>query len=130
FGTNDNLNRSRCPSLFSAEPSGNNRQRDIPGYLHMRRNFFLQLLPDMEEVYYNGSTSDEDERAIFITQQNGTLNTGEDSPKAGGLENEGNALGGLLRQPNWRNLEEAGRLITVGGNGAGSLKRKSKKIKL
>ena len=55
----------------------------------MRRNFFLQLLPDMEEVYYNGSTSDEDERAIFITQQNGTLNTGEDSPKAGGLENEG-----------------------------------------
>ena len=75
--------------LFSAEPSGNNRQRDIPGYLHMRRNFFLQLLPDMEEVYYNGSTSDEDERAIFITQQNGTLNTGEDSPKAGGLENEG-----------------------------------------
>ena len=65
FGTNDNLNRSLCPSLFSAEPSGNNRQRDIPGYLHMRRNFFLQLLPDMEEVYYNGSTSDEDERAIF-----------------------------------------------------------------
>ncbi|CAH3177725.1 unnamed protein product [Porites lobata] len=54
----------------------------------MQRNFFLQLLPDMEEVYYNGSTSDEDERAIFITQQNGTLNTGEDSPKAGGLENE------------------------------------------
>ena len=48
----------------------------------MRRNFFLQLLPDMEEVYYNGSTSDEDERAIFKTQQNGTLNTGEDSPKA------------------------------------------------
>ena len=43
----------------------------------MRRNFFLQLL------------SDEDERAIFITQQNETLNTGEDSPKAGGLENEG-----------------------------------------
>ena len=39
------------------------------------------------------------------------------------------ALEGLLRQPNWRNLEEAGRLITVGGNGAGSLKRKSKKIK-
>ena len=91
LGTNDNLNRSLCPCLFSAEPSGNNRQRDIPGYLHMRRNFFLQLLPDMEEVhvYYNGSTSDEDERAIFITQQNGTLNTGEDSPKAGGLENEG-----------------------------------------
>ena len=83
------MNRSLCPSLFSAEPSGNNRQRDIPGYLHMRRNFFLQLLPDMEEVYYNGSTSDEDERAIFITQQNGTLNTGEDSPKAGGFKNEG-----------------------------------------
>ena len=83
------MNRSLCPSLFSAEPSGNNRQRDIQGYLHMRRNFFLQLLPDMEEVYYNGSTSDENERAIFKTQQNGTLNTGEDSPKAGGLENEG-----------------------------------------
>ena len=32
------------------------------------------------------------------------------------------ALGGLLRQPNWRNLEEAGRLITVGGNGAGSFR--------
>ena len=31
------------------------------------------------------------------------------------------ALGSLLREPNWRNLEEAGRLITVGGNGAGSL---------
>ena len=30
----------------------------------MRRNFLLQLLPDMEEVYDNGSTSDEDERAI------------------------------------------------------------------
>ena len=45
----------------------------------MRRRFLLQLLPDMEEVYDNGSTSDEDERAIFITQQNGTLNTGEDS---------------------------------------------------
>ena len=89
FGTNYNLNRSLCPSLFSAEPSGNNRQRDIPGYLHMRRNFFLQLLPDMEEVYYNGSTSDKDERAIFITQQNGTLNTGKDSSKADGLENEG-----------------------------------------
>ena len=56
----------------------------------MQRNFFLQLLPDMEEVYDNGSTSDEDKRAIFITQQNGTLNlTGEDSPKAGGFENEG-----------------------------------------
>ena len=40
------------------------------------------------------------------------------------------ALGDLLRQPNWRNLEEAERLITVEGNGAGSLKRKSKKIKL
>ena len=33
-----------------------------------------------------------------------------------------NALGSLLREPNWRNLEEAGRLITVGVNGAGSLK--------
>ena len=54
----------------------------------MRRNFLLQLLPDMEEVYDNGSTSDEDERAIFITQQNGTLNTGEDSSKGGGLEDE------------------------------------------
>ena len=43
----------------------------------------------MEEVYDNGSTSDEDERAIFVTQQNGTLNTGEDSSKAGGLEDEG-----------------------------------------
>ena len=31
------------------------------------------------------------------------------------------ALGSLLRVPNWRNLEEAGRLITVGENGAGSL---------
>ena len=31
------------------------------------------------------------------------------------------ALGSLLREPNWRNLEEAGRLITVGENGAGSL---------
>ena len=31
------------------------------------------------------------------------------------------ALGRLLREPNWRNLEEAGRLITVGENGAGSL---------
>ena len=58
-------------------------------YLHMRRNFLLRLLPDMEEVYYNGSTSDEDERAIFVTQQNGTLNTGEDSSKAGSLEDEG-----------------------------------------
>ena len=84
FGTNDNLNRSLCPCLFSAEPSGNNRQRDIPGYLHMRRNFLLQLLPDMEEVYDDGSTSDEDERAILITQQHGTLNTGEDSSKADG----------------------------------------------
>ena len=55
--------------MFSAEPSGNNRQRDIPGYLHMRRNFLLQLLPDMEEVYDNGSTSDEDERAIFIKEE-------------------------------------------------------------
>ena len=43
----------------------------------------------MEEVYDNGSTSDEDERAIFVTQQNGTLNTGKDSSKAGGLEDEG-----------------------------------------
>ena len=43
----------------------------------------------MEEVYDNGSTSDEDEQPIFITQQNGTLNTGKDSPKAGGLEDEG-----------------------------------------
>ena len=33
-----------------------------------------------------------------------------------------NALGSLLREPNWRNLEEAGRLITVGVYGAGSLK--------
>ena len=32
-----------------------------------------------------------------------------------------NALGSLLRKPNWRNLEEPGRLTTVGGNGAGSL---------
>ena len=31
------------------------------------------------------------------------------------------ALGSLLRQPNWRNLEEAGRLITVGVNSVGSL---------
>ena len=31
------------------------------------------------------------------------------------------ALGSLLREPNWRNMEEAGRLITVGENGAGSL---------
>ena len=75
--------------MFSTEPSGSNRQQDIPVYLHMRRNFLLQLLPDMEEVYDNGSTSDEDERAIFITQQNGTLNTGEDSSKGGGLEDEG-----------------------------------------
>ena len=75
--------------MFSAEPSGNNGQRDIPGYLHVRRNVLLQLLPDMEEVYDNGSTSDEDERAIFITQQNGTLNTGEDPSKAGGLEEGG-----------------------------------------
>ena len=89
FGTNDNLNRSLCPCLFSAEPSGNNKQRDIPRYLHMRRSFLLQLLPDMEEVYDDGSTSDEDERAIFITQQHGTLNTGEDSSKAGGLEDKG-----------------------------------------
>ena len=55
----------------------------------MRRNFLLLLLADMEEVYEDGSTSDEDERAIFITQQNGTLNTGKDSSKAGGLEDEG-----------------------------------------
>ena len=55
----------------------------------MRRNFLLQLLPDMEEVYDNGSISEEDERPIFITQQNGTLNTGEDSSKGGGLEDEG-----------------------------------------
>ena len=55
----------------------------------MQRNFLLQLLPDMEGVYDNGSFSNEDERAIFITQQNGTLNTGEDSSKAGGLEDEG-----------------------------------------
>ena len=75
--------------MFSAEPSGNNRQRDILGYLHMQRNFLLQLLPDMEEVYDNGSTSDENERAIFITQQNGTLNTSEDLSKTGGLEDEG-----------------------------------------
>ena len=54
----------------------------------MRRNVLLQLLPHMAEVYNNGSTSDEDERAIFITQQNGTLNTGKDSSKAGGLEDE------------------------------------------
>ena len=31
------------------------------------------------------------------------------------------SLGSLLRGPNWRNLEEAGRLITVRGNGVGSL---------
>ena len=43
----------------------------------------------MEEVYDDGSTSDEDERAIFIAQQHGILNTGEDSSKAGGLEDEG-----------------------------------------
>ena len=43
----------------------------------------------MEEVYDNGSTSDEFERAIFVTQQNGTLNTVEDSSKAGSLEDEG-----------------------------------------
>ena len=55
----------------------------------MRRNVLLQLLPDMEEVYDDGSTSDEDERAIFIAQQHGILNTGEDSSKAGGLEDEG-----------------------------------------
>ena len=54
----------------------------------MQRNVLLQLLPDMEEVHDNGSTSDEDERAIFITQQNGTLNIGEDPSKAGGLEDE------------------------------------------
>ena len=55
----------------------------------MQRNFLLQLLPDMEKVHDNGSTSDEDEWAIFITQQNGTINTGEDSSKAGGLKDEG-----------------------------------------
>ena len=49
----------------------------------------LQLLPDMEEVYDNDSTSDEDERAIFITHQNRILKTGEDSSEAGGLEDEG-----------------------------------------
>ncbi|KAK2546818.1 hypothetical protein P5673_033460 [Acropora cervicornis] len=55
----------------------------------MGRNFLLQLLPDMEEVYDdNGTTSDENERAIFITQQHGTLNTDEDSSKAGGLEDK------------------------------------------
>ena len=45
----------------------------------------------MEGVYANSSTSDEDERAVYITQQNGTvtLNTGESSVKAGGLENYG-----------------------------------------
>ena len=43
----------------------------------MRQNFLFQLLPDTEEVYDNDSTSEEDERAIFITQQNGTLNTGK-----------------------------------------------------
>ena len=32
-----------------------------------------------------------------------------------------NALGILIREPNWRNFEEAGRLIKVGGNGVGSL---------
>ena len=31
----------------------------------------------------------ENERAIFITQQNGTLKTGEDSSKAAGLKDEG-----------------------------------------
>ena len=31
------------------------------------------------------------------------------------------ALGSVLREPNWWNLEEAERLIIVGGNGAGSL---------
>ena len=60
----------------------------MPVNLHMRRNFLFQLLPDMK-VYDNGYTQDEDERAIFITQQNGTLNTGGDSSKAGGLEDEG-----------------------------------------
>ena len=55
----------------------------------MRRNFLLPLLPDMEEVYDNDAISDENERAIFITQQHGTLNTDEDSSKAGGLEDEG-----------------------------------------
>ena len=47
------------------------------GYLHMRQNFLFQLLPDTEEVYDNDSTSEEDERAIFITQQNGTRNAGK-----------------------------------------------------
>ena len=42
-----------------------------------------------QEVYDNYSKSDKDERAIFITQQNETLNTGEDPSKAGGLEDEG-----------------------------------------
>ena len=45
----------------------------------------LQLLPGMEDEYGNGSASDEDERVIFITQQNGTLNTDDDLSKAGGL---------------------------------------------
>ena len=43
----------------------------------------------MKEVYDDGFTSDEDEEASFRTQQNRTRNTGEHSPKAGGLENEG-----------------------------------------
>lgn len=76
----------------------------------------------MEEVYDDGSTSDEDERAIFITQQHGTLNTGEDSSKAGGLEDEDERFRKPVTTTEFRrNLEEAGRLITVGGNGAGSL---------
>ena len=55
----------------------------------MRRNFLLLLLRDIEEVYDNGSTSGEDERVIFATRQNGTLKTGKDSSRAGGLEDEG-----------------------------------------
>ena len=55
----------------------------------MRRNLLVHLLPAMKEEYGNGPTSDENERAIFITQQNGTLNTSEDLSKTGGLEDEG-----------------------------------------
>ena len=74
--------------MFSTEPSGNNRQRDTLGYFPMRRNFLLQL-PGMEDEYDIGAKSDQDKRAIFITKQNGTLNTGEDLSKAGGLEDDG-----------------------------------------
>ena len=55
----------------------------------MRRNFLLQLLPGMEDEYDIGATSDQDKWAIFITKQNGTLNTGEDLSKAGGSEDDG-----------------------------------------